>query len=325
MEQKEKIPVLAVVGPTASGKTSLAVALAHALDGEVISCDSMQIYQTMDIATAKPDEQEMEGIPHHLIGFLPPDQPFSLAEYVRLAGEAIEDVACRKKLPILAGGTGLYADTLLRGVKLSDSGEDPAYRAELQALAEKEGGEKLREMLLACDPDYAAGVHAHNIPRLIRALEVYHATGIPLSVHIARSREGGTPYRPFWLGINYRDRSSLYDRINARVDQMMERGLLEEARAAYASRMKTAAQAIGCKELFPYFAGEKSLSDCVETLKQSTRRYAKRQLTWFRRNPDIHWLYPDELGKEGLLAEALRLVKAESGFYRNVNSHPDAL
>lgn len=325
MEQKEKIPIVAVVGPTASGKTKLAVLLAHALEGEVISCDSMQVYQTMDIATAKPSEEEMDGIPHHLIGVVPPDQPFSLADYVRLAEEAIQGVVSRGNLPILVGGTGLYADTLLRGIKLSDSGEDPAYRAELQALADREGGEKLREMLMVCDPDYAAGVHAHNIPRLIRALEVYHATGIPLSVHIARSREEGTPYQPFWLGINYRDRSVLYDRINARVDQMMERGLLEEARAAYNSRMKTAAQAIGCKELFPYFAGEKSLSDCVESLKQATRRYAKRQLTWFRRNPDIHWLYPDEDGEDMIMFDALLMVMEDSGFYGNVNSNPDAL
>ena len=172
MGQAEKIPVLAVVGPTASGKTGLAVQLAHALSGEVVSCDSMQIYKTMDIATAKPTPAEMEGVPHHLIGFLPPESPFSLAEYLRLAGEAIEGIVSRGNLPILCGGTGLYADTLLRGIRLSESGEDPAYRAELQALADAEGGGKLKEMLTACDPDYAAGVHENNIPRLIRALEV---------------------------------------------------------------------------------------------------------------------------------------------------------
>ena len=164
-------------------------------------------------------------------------------------------------------------------------------------------------MLHEADPDYASGVHPHNIPRLIRALEVCHATGIPLSVHIARSKEGGTPYDPLWIGLGYRDRAVLYERINRRVDRMLEMGLLAEARAAYDARMKTAAQAIGCKELFPYFAGEKPLSECVETLKRSTRRYAKRQLTWFKRNPDIHWLYPDEAGMDGVLEEALRLAR----------------
>ena len=305
----EKIPVLAVVGPTASGKTGLAVRLAKALSGEVVSCDSMQIYKTMDIATAKPTPAEMEGVPHHLIGFLDPDKPFSLAEYVRLAGAAVEGIVSRGNLPVLCGGTGLYADTLLRGIRLSERGEDADYRAGLQKLAEKAGGEALWQMLHEADPDYASGVHPHNIPRLIRALEVCHATGIPLSVHIARSKEGGTPYDPLWIGLGYRDRAVLYERINRRVDRMLEMGLLAEARAAYDARMKTAAQAIGCKELFPYFAGEKPLSECVETLKRSTRRYAKRQLTWFKRNPDIHWLYPDEAGMDGVLEEALRLAR----------------
>lgn len=304
----EKIPVIAVVGPTASGKTKLAVELAKRFDGEVVSCDSMQIYKTMDVATAKPTKEEMDGIIHHLIDFLDPGVSFSLAEYQKLAAEAIDDIYSRGKVPIIAGGTGLYADTLLGGIRLCDQGEDAAYRAELSQLAEREGGSVLMEKLKACDPVYAAGVHENNIPRLIRALEVYHTTGIPMSEHIRRSKEAEPPYRTFWLGIKFQDRQKLYDRVNLRVDRMMEAGLLDEARAAYETRMSTAAQAIGCKELFPYFEGKKSLEECIATLKQSTRRYAKRQMTWFSRNPSIHWLEADLLSWTELVRKAEELL-----------------
>lgn len=304
----EKIAVVAVVGPTASGKTGLGVELAQRLDGEVVSCDSMQIYKTMDVATAKPTAEEMRGIPHHLIGLLPPETPFSLAEYLTLAEQTIREIHARGKVPVIVGGTGLYVDTLLQGIRLCDQGEDPVYRAEMTALAEKEGGEALMEKLKACDPAYAATVHPNNIPRLIRALEIYHTTGIPMSVHIQRSREDESRYTPLWLGLRYRDRNVLYDRINRRVDIMLEQGLLEEAKAAYAARMSTAAQAIGCKELYPYFAGEKTLEECVETLKRSTRRYAKRQLTWFRRNEEIHWLEPDTMTWEEIADKAMEEI-----------------
>lgn len=310
----EKIAVVAVVGPTASGKTGLGVELARRIGGEVVSCDSMQIYKTMDVATAKPTEEEMKGIPHHLIDLLPPETPFSLAEYLNLAEKTIDDIHARGKIPVLVGGTGLYVDTLLQGVQLCDQGEDPAYRSEMAALAEKEGGEALMERLRACDPDYAATVHQNNIPRLIRALEVYHTTGIPMSVHIRRSRDGESRYAPLWLGLRYHDRSILYDRINRRVDRMLEQGLLEEARAAYETRMSTAAQAIGCKELYPYFAGEKTLEECVETLKRSTRRYAKRQLTWFRRNEEIHWLEPDTMASEEIVKKAMEEIAGSNLF-----------
>ncbi len=318
----EKIAVVAVVGPTASGKTGLGVELAGRIGGEVVSCDSMQIYKTMDVATAKPTAAEMKGIPHHLIDLLPPETPFSLAEYLSLAEKTIDEIHSRGKVPVIVGGTGLYVDTLLQGIKLCEQGEDPAYRAELAALAEKEGGEVLLEMLKSCDPDYAATVHAHNLPRLIRALEVYHTTGIPLSVHIRRSREGGNRYEPVWLGLRYRDRSVLYDRINRRVDLMLEQGLLEEAKAAYAARMSTAAQAIGCKEFYPYFAGEKTLEECVETLKRSTRRYAKRQLTWFRRNEKIRWLEPDTMTPEEMVDQAMEEIM-KSNLFADVKINAD--
>lgn len=310
----EKIAVIAVVGPTASGKTGLGVELARRIGGEVVSCDSMQIYKTMDVATAKPTAEEMKGVPHHLIDLLPPETTFSLAEYLDLAEKTIADIHARGKVPVLVGGTGLYIDTLLQGVQLCDQGEDPAYRAEMAALAEKEGGQALMERLRACDPDYAETVHPNNIPRLIRALEVYHATGIPMSVHIRHSREGESRYAPLWLGLRYQDRSILYDRINRRVDRMMEQGLLEEARAAYATRMSTAAQAIGCKELYPYFAGEKTLEECIETLKRSTRRYAKRQLTWFKRNGEIHWLEPDRMTGKELVKRAIEEIVGNNLF-----------
>lgn len=310
----EKIAVIAVVGPTASGKTGLGVELARRIGGEVVSCDSMQIYKTMDVATAKPTAEEMKGVPHHLIDLLPPETTFSLAEYLDLAEKTIADIHARGKVPVLVGGTGLYIDTLLQGVQLCDQGEDPAYRAEMAALAEKEGGQALMERLRACDPDYAETVHPNNILRLIRALEVYHATGIPMSVHIRHSREGESRYAPLWLGLRYQDRSILYDRINRRVDRMMEQGLLEEARAAYATRMSTAAQAIGCKELYPYFAGEKTLEECIETLKRSTRRYAKRQLTWFKRNGEIHWLEPDRMTGKELVKRAIEEIVGNNLF-----------
>ena len=289
-----KIPLIAVVGPTASGKTGLGAALAGRYDGEVVSADSMQIYKTMDVATAKPTPEEMNGIPHHLIDFLPPEEPFSLAQYVELAEQTIAGIRSRGKLPVLVGGTGLYVHTLIDHITLSESGEDPALRAELTALAAEKGNGTLLEMLRQLDPETAEHLHENNVTRVIRAIEVTKATGVPFSRHIARSRQEESPYLPCMIGLTCRDRQKLYDKINMRVDLMLERGLLEEAEQAFRSQQKTAAQAIGCKELFPYFRGEQSLEECVEHLKQSTRRYAKRQLTWFRRDPRIFWIYTDE-------------------------------
>ncbi|MBR6789309.1 MAG: tRNA (adenosine(37)-N6)-dimethylallyltransferase MiaA [Oscillospiraceae bacterium] len=289
-----KIPLIVVAGPTASGKTKLGVALAKHFDGEVISADSMQIYKTMDVATAKPMPDEMEGIPHHLIDFLPPEESFSLAQYVTLAEKAIADIRSRGKIPVIVGGTGLYIHTLIDHISLSESGEDPDLRAGLTALATEKGNGYLLEMLRELDPVTAETLHENNLPRVIRAIEVTKTTGIPFSQHIARSREEESPYAPCIIGLTCRDRQKLYDRIGLRVDLMLENGLLAEAEEAFRTEQKTAAQAIGCKELFPYFRGEKTLEECVEHLKQSTRRYAKRQLTWFRRDERIHWIFTDE-------------------------------
>lgn len=290
----DKIPLVAVVGPTASGKTGLGVAIAKHYGGEVVSADSMQIYRTMDIATAKPTREEMNGVPHHLIDFWEPQNPFSLAEYIDLAGKAIADIHSRGKLAVLVGGTGLYVNTLLDHITLGDSGGDEALRTELLRQAEEKGNGFLLEELRRFDPEAADNLHENNLLRIVRAIEVYRLTGIPMSEWVRRSREQESPYRFCMIGLNYRNRQNLYDRINLRVDQMMEAGLLEEAQQVLSAPMQTAAQAIGCKELKPYLMGELPLNTCVEKLKQSTRRYAKRQLTWFRRDDRIHWIYPDE-------------------------------
>lgn len=290
----DKIPLVAVVGPTASGKTGLGVAIAKHYGGEVVSADSMQIYRAMDIATAKPTQEEMDGIPHHLIDFWDPQEPFSLAQYVELAGKAIADIHSRGKLPVLVGGTGLYINTLLDNITLGDSGGDEALRAELLREAEEKGNGYLLSLLRSMDPETAENLHENNLLRIVRAIEVCRLTGTTMSEWVKRSREQETPYDFCMIGLNYKDRQNLYDRINLRVDGMMKAGLLEEAKKVLDAPLQTSAQAIGYKELKPYLRGELPLETCVEKLKQSTRRYAKRQLTWFRRDDRIHWIYPDE-------------------------------
>lgn len=291
----DKKRVLAVVGPTASGKTKLAVALAKRFDGEVISADSMQIYRTMSIATAKPTEEEMEGVPHHLIDFLDPSQPFSVSDYVRLAREKIDEITGRGKLPVIAGGTGLYVDSLLNHVSFSEQRGDLALREALYEEAKKDNGETLYRYLCEIDPEAAMEIHPHNYVRLVRAVEVYRLTGKTLTQQKKESRLEPPPYHSCMVGLNFRDRQKLYDRINLRVDRMLEDGLVDEAQEVLsAADLKTAYNAIGYKELKPYFAGELPLADCIDKIKQESRRYAKRQLTWFRRNPQICWFFPDE-------------------------------
>ena len=284
----EKIPVIAVVGPTASGKTALGIALAKHYDGEIVSADSMQMYEGLDIATAKPTPKERAEVPHHLISVLSRGESFSVADYVRVAGAAIREVHARGKVPVIVGGTGLYVSSLLEHVRFADMGQDPTLRARLQAEAAQNGNAALYARLCTVDPETAAQLHENNLPRVIRALEVYTLTGRPLSAFKAESRLEESPYRTAWIGLDYADRQRLYDRIHARVDQMVAGGLVEEARAAYTGGMqKTAAAAIGYKELIPYFEGHAPLSECLDKIRQETRRYAKRQRTWFRRNEQI--------------------------------------
>lgn len=295
---QEKIPLLAVVGPTASGKSRLAAELALKYSGEVVSADSMQIYREMDIGTAKVTPEETLGVPHHLIDFADPSQTFSVADYVRLAGACIREIHGRGKLPVLAGGTGLYVRTLLRGTKLSEGEEDPVLREELRRKAEREGGETLLEELRGFDPQSADRIHPNNIPRLIRAIEIYRTTGRTMTQQIEDSQKEPAPYRSLMLGLTFSDRSKLYERINQRVDLMFEAGLLEEAERILRipEEKSTAMQAIGYKELAPYFAGKISLEEAKENIKRETRRYAKRQLTWFRRDSEIFWIAVDDAG-----------------------------
>lgn len=249
----------------------------------------------MNIATAKPTVEEMQGIPHHLIGFQPIDKKFSVAEYVSLANECINKIYNAGDLPVIAGGTGLYVDSLLQNIQFSKEENNEDVRRELTDLFDEKGAEYMLEKLRETDPETANRLHLKDKSRIIRALEIYKLTGKTMTEQKVISREEETPYDVFYIGINYRDRNVLYDRINLRVDIMLKNGLLEEAKDFYdTSSDTTACQAIGYKELAPYFKGEKSLSECVEKLKQETRHYAKRQLTWFRKNENINWIYPDD-------------------------------
>ena len=304
--------LICICGPTASGKTGLAVALAKKLNAEVVSCDSMQIYRGMDVGTAKPTTAEMEGVPHHLLDVAEPGEDFSVSRYVELADAAIRDIQSRGKPAIVCGGTGLYMDSLVKG-KAFAAPTRPAQREYVEGIAEKHGIEYVYNMLKDADPETAERLHLSDRKRIIRALEVFLITGMPLSWHNAQSKLQAPKYEPVWIGLSFRDRDKLYRRIDARVDQMLAQGLETEVRALLEKGIDpktTAMQAIGYKEMAAALRGECSLEQAVEQIKQSSRRYAKRQLTWFRRNEAIHWLYVDETAD--LTAAAMRLLRVES-------------
>ena len=294
----EKPRILAVVGPTASGKTSLSVTLAERLGGEVISCDSMQIYRRMDIGTAKPTTEEMRGVRHHLLDIVDPEQPFSVNDYVEAAKAAVQDILSRGKLPVFCGGTGLYLDAFLRGGLPETPAADPALRAELQAFADTHGEDLLHRELAAVDPESAAATHKNNVRRVIRALEVYRLTGISKSEWDRRSNEQPSLYDAAVLGLLFDDRSLLNARIDARVDEMLRLGLVEETaallREGVFAHSPTAAAAIGYKELLPFLQGTCTLEDATEKLKIATHRYAKRQMTWFSAKPYVRWINMNE-------------------------------
>lgn len=307
----EKMPVLVVAGPTASGKTGLAVRLCQVLNGEVVSADSMQVYREMRIGTARPTQAEMGGVPHHLLGFWPLDEPFSVSDYVHFASRTIEDIYIRGHLPVLVGGTGLYIRSLLRGLSFQGPGADPTVRARLVALAQREGDEALHVRLAAIDPEAAAAIHPHNVKRVMRAIEIFETTGKTPTQAAQDACRQAPPYDPCFLCLGFQDRAVLYERIDRRVDQMLAEGLAQEARAVFAAtRSETAQQAIGYKELLPYLRGEATLAQAADAIKRATRHYAKRQLTWFRREKDAQWLLVDTFATpDALLEEALQRVR----------------
>ena len=292
-----KIKIAAVTGPTASGKTALAIRLARELDGEIISCDSMQIYRGMDIGTAKPTAEELAAVPHHLIDILPADAPYSCSDYVKDAEAAVEDIVSRSKLPIFCGGTGLYLDRLLKGGNDDEAACDESIRAELKDFYEQNGVDALYERLLALDPESAETIHKNNVKRVMRAIEICLVTGKKKSEVDKKNSEITDKYDHRVITLAYNDRQTLYDRIDRRVDIMIEEGLVEETKRLLANgvfeRSLTAAQAIGYKELFPYLRGEESLENCIDELKRASRRYAKRQITWFSGKDYAHKVFVD--------------------------------
>ncbi len=292
MDASSKPAILAVAGPTATGKTALSVFLAEQLGGEIISADSMQVYRGLDIGTAKATPEERRGIPHYGIDILAPEAPYSVADFTEMAAAAAREIAAKGHLPILAGGTGLYLESFLRGVRFAPDKADPALREALAAELAARGPEEMYRALAAVDPAAAAATHPNNTVRVLRALEHYRATGHTLTEQKRESLPAEPPYRALIFGLDTPVRAALYERIDRRVDAMLAGGLLREAEYVFENRgaFRTAAQAIGYKELFPYLEGKAALAPCVEKLKQASRNYAKRQLTWFRRMPDIVWL-----------------------------------
>ena len=304
--------VIVITGPTATGKTALSVALALELGGEVVSADSMQIYRRMDIGTAKVSPEETKGVAHHTVDMAEPEEAFSVSRWVDMAAECCEDILSRGKVPIIAGGTGLYIDSLLSGRDFAAAPDsDPELRARLSAEYDELGGEAFREKLRSVDPDRAEKLHPSDKKRLTRALEVYLLTGETITVHDERTKLLPPRYESLRLALTYADRERLYERIDRRVDIMVEQGLFEEVENLLKSGLSmgsTAMQAIGYKEPAAFFAGLCSREEAIEKIKLESRRYAKRQLTWLRRDSGLHWIHRDDVPDvETHLPEILRL------------------
>ena len=303
-------PIICLAGPTASGKTALAVALAQALNGEVVSCDSMQVYKFMDIGTAKPTLDEMGGVPHHMIDVADPREDYSVSRYCKDAAPIVEDIVSRGKTAIIAGGTGLYMDSLIRG---NDFAPFPStgVRERLERQADAEGLEAMRSWLRSIDPEAEARIQDRK--RLLRALEVYLETGETITEHNRRTQALPPRFTPLWLGLDFENRQSLYSRIDQRVTHMLEAGLLQEIRSLLQSGVPdaaTAMQAIGYKEFVSALNGHGTVEAAADSVRQSSRRYAKRQLTWFRRNPAIHWLIrEDETSGEEIFRSARQIIQ----------------
>ena len=304
--------ILCVAGPTASGKTNFAVQLAKEFNGEVVSCDSMQIYKYMDIGTAKPTQKEMQGIVHHMIDVAEPDEDFSVSRYCDMASPIIDDIISRGKTAIIAGGTGLYMDSLIRGNAFAPF-PSTGRRQELEERADREGIEVLMQWLREIDPDTAARLHLSDRKRIIRALEIYLETGETMTAHNLKTQAIPPRYNPVWLGLDFEDRQQLYNRIDLRVGLMLESGLIDEIQSLLDRGIPskcTAMQAIGYKEFVSALEGQCTIDEAADWVRQSSRRYAKRQLTWFRRNTAMNWLIRNEhRGTEEILEEARRIIQ----------------
>ncbi|MBR5047238.1 MAG: tRNA (adenosine(37)-N6)-dimethylallyltransferase MiaA [Eubacterium sp.] len=315
-EEKRK-PLVILTGPTSVGKTGLSIGLAHKIGGEIISADSMQVYRGMDIGTAKITREEMDGIPHYLIDILEPDQAFNVVEFQKRVREAMEQIDSHGKIPILVGGTGFYIQALLYDIDFPEHSDTEDYRRQLADLAREKGEEYLHAMLQEVDPEYAASVHYHNLKRVIRALEYHRETGRKLSDHNRDQQARTSPYNFAYLVLN-QNRDLLYERINRRVDMMMEQGLLREVRGLYDKGYRqdlVSMQGLGYKEFFDYFKGEIPLDQVVDRIKLETRRFAKRQLTWFRREKDVIWINKEDYsGEEEILRVIFRYLK-EKGIW----------
>lgn len=298
---RNKTPLLVIVGPTASGKTSLSVKLALKYNGEIVSADSMQIYKGMDIGTAKITTSEMHGVSHHLIDIVNPSENFSVAKYVKLAKKAISDIHNRGRLPVVVGGTGLYINSLLQNINFGNFNGDSEYRKYLNEIAKEKGGAELKKMLSEVDMESALHLHENDIKRLIRALEIYKVTGRTKTEWVRESKAIPSPYNSLIIGLTFENRQVLYDRINERVRRMIEFGLVDEVKNLLNSgidKNTTAMQGIGYKEIVGFIEGERTLEEATECIKQESRRYAKRQLTWFRKNERIKWIFVDKENKD---------------------------
>ncbi len=295
MEDKKKIIVIA--GPTASGKTGLSIHLANRYNGEIISADSMQVYKKLDVGTAKATKEEQKKAKHHLIDILEPCEDYNVQKFTELANKKIEEILNKGKIPIIVGGTGLYIESLINGIKFtSEEKKDDSIKKELEEILKTKGKEHLYKMLEEIDPKYAKTVHMNNYVRVIRGIEIFKTTGKTMSFQLENSIPKEKPYNSFIIALTTKNRQTLYDKINLRVDMMINEGVLEEAKYVFDNKevFKTSAAAIGYKEFFEYFTNDKTLEECTELLKQFSRNYAKRQLTWFNRMENINWIFTDE-------------------------------
>lgn len=308
-----KKPLVVLTGPTAVGKTKLSITLAKALGGEIISADSMQVYKHMDIGSAKITEKEMDGVPHHLIDVLSPFEEFHIVRFQELAKKAMEDIYSRGRIPVFVGGTGFYIQAVTKDIDFTEGEEDKEYREELSRLAAEKGNEFLHEMLRNIDPKSAEEIHANNVKRVIRALEFYKENGFPISQHNEEQKQNETPYNLAYFVLNA-PRDLLYERIDRRVDEMMENGLVKEVQKLKdmgCRREMTSMQGLGYKEILSFLEGEVPLEEAVRILKRDTRHFAKRQLTWFRRESDVIWVDKDKFSfdEEKILEYMLSVCK----------------